>query len=378
MFSNKRILLTSRPENVPLASHFTKDDSEVIDQASLKDGQILVRTYYLSLDPYLIMPMGKAGVHGDVVPQNASLKLSQFKDAWNVTNLHELFGGRGVGRVLASKHSSVSVGDLVAADWKWQEYAIVDVNDELTFEKLERDIFNNHDNENHSAPLSNALGVLSVSGSHALYGFNFVKPREQVKGKTIVISAAAGNIGIIVGQVAKIHGMRVVGVAGGADKCHFLLNSLSYDAVVDYKKANNNLQLLIQQIREACPNGIDAYYDNVGGLITEAVDQNLNENARVYVCGAISTYASGGQVTITEKSAKIYEQKNIAAQTCMTADYITKIPEARRQLFEWMKEGKLKAVEWIVEGIENTPLAFEQMYQGKNLGKSIVKVFDEK
>lgn len=213
----------------------------------------MVKTHFVSLDPYLLIPMGRAGVHEDNIPDQSDnpYKTKQFKDAAKIFNIGQCFGGRGVGHVVASKHSYVAVGDIVAADWGWQEYAVFNVDQEHTFEKLEHGIFKGEN----AVSLSAALGILSVSGSHALWGYNYCKPEA---GKTLVISAAGGNIGIIVGQLAKKDGVRVVGIAGGQDKCEKLKEELGYDAVVDYKQANGDENELTRLVRDACPDGVDA------------------------------------------------------------------------------------------------------------------------
>lgn len=370
---NRRIILASRPAGTdyPTAKNLRVDHESTVDTSpsALQEGEILVKTHYISLDPYLLMPMGRAGVHEDIIPDQVDnpYKLKQFKDSSKIFNIGQCFGGRGVGHVVASKHSSVAVGDVVAADWRWQEYAVFNVDQELTFEKLESDIFKGEG----AVSLSTALGILSVSGSHALWGYNYCKPEA---GKTLVISAAGGSIGTIVGQLAKKDGVRVVGIAGGQDKCEKLKRELGYDAVVDYKQANGDEKELTRLVREACPDGVDAYFDNVAGVVTDAVNNNINHKARVYMCGAVSQYASGGAVTFSQTAEELYKEKEVDAVTCMTADYISKIPEARRELFSYIREGKLKPIEWITEGIENTPAAFEAMFGGKNFGKTIVKV----
>ncbi|EFC37140.1 predicted protein [Naegleria gruberi] len=368
ILSNRRILLVARPENTPKSAHFTLSEpvQEINSETCLNEGEILVKTLFLSVDPYLLMPMGRKGVHPDVVPNQTPYPLKQFKDAAIIANVGDVFGGRGVGHVVATKHDDYKVGDLVAADYRWQEYAIISVKSELTFEKLENEIFS-------QVSPSTALGVLGVSGSHALWGFNFVLPKDEkpIEGKTIVVSAAAGSIGLTVAQLAKNKGFRVVGIAGGEEKCEKLISEFKLDAVVDYKKANGDLTLLSQLLKEAAPNGVDAFFDNVGGLVADAVYENLNLNARVYFCGAISQYGEGKSVLAPEKYTN---NPNITSITCLQADYINNIPQARRELFELIQKGQLKPVEWITKGIEQTPKVFEEMYAGRNFGKTLIQI----
>jgi len=364
---NTRILLVNRPSDNPTKDNFvTETQTDPI--IALQDGQVLVRTFYISLDPYLLMVMGKAGVHAD--------KLPDVTDRFQVMSVGDVFGGGAVGRVVASKHEKVHVGDVVVSDlWKWQQYSILNVDTDPTFEKLDKKVFGDS-----AVKLSHALGLLSYSGSHALYGVKYLSNQNKGNsGKTLVVSAAGGSIGNVVGQLGKIFGFRVVGIAGGKDKCEKLKQELGFDDVVDYKQANNDTTILSQLLLQACPDGIDAYFDNVGGMITQMVNQQLNANARVYLCGAISSYANEGLGVnlVPEESVQLYHKKNVTFRTSLGAEYLQQTPQARKELLQYMKDGKLTAVEWIVDGLENTPQAFEDMYKGKNFGKAIVKVFDE-
>ncbi len=254
---------------------------------------------------------------------------------------------------------------MVAADWRWQQYAKFNVDKENTFETLENDIFGES-----GVSLSVALGALSVSGAHALWGYEYLQLKE---GQTIAISAAGGNIGTIVGQYAKAHGVTVLGIAGGAEKCEALKKELGYDAVVDYRQAGDDANKLAELIKQAAPQGIDGYFDNVGGVVTEGVNANVKENGRVYMCGKISAYPNGENVALDEKSKELYAKKNITAITCMQADYISKVKQYRQKLFPFIKDGRVKPIEWVTQGVENAPQAFVDLYQGKNYGKAIIK-----
>lgn len=173
--------------------------------------------------------------------------------------------------------------------------------------------------------------------------------------------------------MAHVNGVRVVAIVGGTEKKAKLEQEFGFDSVIDYKAAATSEEL-VKVIKGKCPSGIHGYFDNVGGTISTAVDACLNNNARVYVAGAISQYPSGASVAIQKERQEMYKNKQVTAITCMELDYINKIPEARNELIEMIKNGQIKAVEWITSGIENCAIAFEEMYKGKNYGKSIVKV----
>ncbi|KAL9656934.1 hypothetical protein ABK040_007025 [Willaertia magna] len=367
IYTSKRVILKARPETTPKQEQLGTDEVQINDVTDLKEGEILVKTRYLSIDPYLLLAMGRKGVHADAIPNQKKLPLKQFANGTIIVNINYVFGGRGVGTVISSKHNDFQVGDLVASDYSWQEYAIINVDNDTTLEKLENEIFDK------VSPLT-SMGVLCVSGSHALWSFNYVYPRENPQGKTIVVSVATGNIGLIVCQLAKTKGLHVIDIAGGNDKCQRLLNEFKLDAVVDYRIANGNVEKLSEMIKEFAPNGVDAYFDNVDGTVTNAVYNNLNTNARAYFCGAVSQYGDSVRVHVLE----LYKNNNsITCIDCSQADYIDRIPEARRELFDLIQKGQLKPVEWITKGIENTPRVFEEpnrMYAGKNFGKTLVEI----
>jgi len=360
---NRRVVLESRPPTYPTEDNFKVVHHNTIDigtDAALKDGEILVQTKYLSIDPYLRLSMGRPGQEPREAPNKQS---KQFKDGFSVAAFGAPFGGRGAGVVLQSKNNNVKVGDLVAADWKWEEYPIFDADQEATFEVLPGDIFS-------EGNLSTSLGILSVSGSHAYYGYNTLNLK---KGDTLVISSAGGNIGIIVSQIAKVNGVHTIGLTGSDDKAQALVTQGLVDHAINYKKAGENADVLADEIRQVAPNGVNGYYDNAGGFISDAVWKVLVKNSHVYICGGISWYNA------EKPGPNFYETKSTEDVTVVTgrevsATYINNIPIARNYLWPLIQEGKVKPVETVVNGFENTHKAFVDMYQGKNLGKAVVKV----
>jgi len=364
---NRRIVIESRPLHNPTESNLRFESREIdLEGASLQEGEILVKTLWVSLDPYLRAPLGLPGDEA----RPAAIQLSQFKDSRGITAVGELFGGRGAGRVLKSRNPKVAPGDLVAADWKWEEYATFNPDQELTFEKLESDLFT-ADNEKGKHNISTALGALGVSGSHAYYGLT--QALSPKAGETLVVSSAAGNIGIVVGQLGKIHNLKTVGIAGGPEKVNKLVSSKAFDAGVDYKAANGDVAALSKKLKEVCPNGIDLYYDNARGFISDAVSENLNPGARVYVCGGVANYNKGDRIN-PYGDIKPIEGVTISTGLTLGATYLNGIPHARAEIARSAKEGKFEFFEHVTEGFENIPKAFVAMYEGQNFGKTLVKV----
>jgi hypothetical protein len=230
--SNKRVLLVKRPSGSPALEHF-KTETQVIDTDTLQDGEIIAKTNYTSLEPYQYMIMGRPETP-DVVKERPFLN--------RPISLGDVFGGMSVGVIVASKHEKYQIGDIVQAHWGWQEYARFSPDDKsnFNFEKVGNEYFGKD-----GVPLSLSIGIFRVSGPHAVYGFDYLRLQ---KGQTIAISAAGGNIGIIVGQYAKLKGIRVVGIAGGAEKCEKLKQDLGYDSVVDYRQAGDDVQKLTELI----------------------------------------------------------------------------------------------------------------------------------
>eukprot|EP00026_Physarum_polycephalum_P011825 Phypoly_transcript_12069.p1 GENE.Phypoly_transcript_12069~~Phypoly_transcript_12069.p1 ORF type:complete len:367 (+),score=66.78 Phypoly_transcript_12069:31-1131(+) len=366
MVQNRRVVLASRPKHEPTEDNFKIETSDVdLSGSSLKEGEILVKTLWASIDPYTRASMG---LPGDTA-RAATYQMPQFKDSSAILEIGDIFGGRCAGVVVKSKNPRVEEGDLVCADWKWVEYAIFDPNSELTFELMDKSVFT-AEKEAGKICVSAALGALGVSGSHAYFGYKcMLHPK---KGETLVVSSAAGNIGVVVGQIGKVKGVRTVGIAGGK-KAEELVTRNVYDVGVDYRSANGNVEELVKKLKQACPNGIDAYYDNARGFISEAVYHLLNPGARVYICGGVSEYNDG---TPLHPYSDAPQKEGVKVHTGMELSklYVFNIPEARYFLNPLVLAGKIQIFEHITEGFENLPKAFVGMYKGENFGKAVVKV----
>ncbi|WP_230199513.1 NADP-dependent oxidoreductase [Bacillus testis] len=332
----KEIHLANRPEGMPTNNDFRFVESEV---PSPNDKQVLVRTLYLSVDPYMRGRM-----------QDVKSYIAPFE-------LDKVIVGGVVAEVVESKSESFKQGDVVVGTLNWAEYSVADEN---TIRKIDPKV----------APVTTHLGILGMPGLTAYFGLlDIGKPQE---GETVVVSGAAGAVGSVVGQIAKLKGARVVGIAGSDKKIDYLKNELGFDAAVNYKKES-----FADDLAEALPNGVDVYYDNVGGEVTDAVFTHLNRNARIPLCGAISSYnAAGKDVGPRIQSAMIKTSALMKGFTI--GDYSSRFPEAAVDLGKWLQQGKLKYEETIVEGFERIPEAFLGLFKGKNLGKQLVKVADPK
>ena len=303
---------------------------------SLKDGEALVRALYLSVDPYM---------RG---------RISGMKSYAAPTEIGGLMVGGGVAEVLESKNPQFAIGDIVDIYMGWQEYAI---SDGKGMRKLDPSI----------APVSTALGVLGMPGMTAYFGLLDVC--EPKPGETVLVSGAAGAVGTLVGQIAKIKGCRTVGIAGGDDKVDYILKECGYDAAFNYKTTTD----YAAKYRELCPNGIDVYFDNVGGPITDGVFTNLNVHARIAICGQISLYnATKMEMGPRFLGALIVARAKI--QGLLVSDYAPRWGAAMVEMAGWIREGKLKYREDIVHGFENVPKAFIGLFEGENTGKRIVKI----
>jgi hypothetical protein len=262
--------------------------------------------------------------------------------------------GGTVGEVVKSAHDGFKVGDIVEDRLGWQEYAI---GSGTTLRKVDPSI----------APISTANGVLGMPGMTAYFGL--LQVGQPKPGETVVVSAASGAVGQVVGQIAKLMGCRAVGIAGGAKKCAFVTDKLGFDACIDYK-AEKNLDAALQA---ACPNGIDVYFDNVGGAISDAVLRNLNFFARIALCGSISQY----NATSAEMGPRLmgtFVGKRVTARGFIVFDFAQHYGPAMRQMGEWVRAGKVKYREDVVEGIDKAPRAFIGMLRGENFGKMLVKL----
>jgi leukotriene B4 12-hydroxydehydrogenase/15-oxo-prostaglandin 13-reductase len=331
--SNKQWVLASRPVGLPKESDFRLEESPL---PSVSDGEVLLRARYLSVDPYM---RGRiSGMRGYAAP----VEIGQV-----------IFGG-AVAEVAESRNPAWKPGDIAEIYMGWQQYSVSKGNN---LRRVDPSI----------APISTALGVLGMPGLTAYFGLlDICDPKP---GETVVVSGAAGAVGSAVGQIAKIKGCRTVGVAGGDDKIACILNECGYDAAFNYKTVSD----YGAKLRELCPKGIDVYFDNVGGALTDAVLLQLNLHARVSICGQISQYNNAKPEMGPRLLGTLIISRS-KMQGFLVSDYMPRFAEGLTALGGWVREGKLNYRESIVEGFENTPRAFIGMLQGENIGKQLVKV----
>jgi len=335
--TNRRIVLASRPAAAPSAENFRLEEVAIPE---LQDGQMLLRGEWLSLDPYMRGRMSDAPSYAPPVEIGAVMTAGV------------------VSRVVASRHPDFHEGERVVAYTGWQEYAI---SDGTGAHKLPADF----------AHPSHALGVLGMPGYTAYAGLiDIGQPRP---GETVVVAAATGAVGSLVGQIAKLRGCHVVGIAGGAQKCESAVQELGFDACIDHRAAD-----FAAQLQAACPRGIDVYFENVGGAVLDAVIPLLNIHARVPVCGLIAHYNGAGMATASTAILRRVLTQRIRVQGFIIFDYYVNRPDLhaafQQEVGTWLKEGKLRYREDVVQGLENAPQAFMGLLQGKNFGKLVVKL----
>ena len=341
--TNRRWVLASRPEAEPTDENFRFETAEA---PSPGDGQILVRNLWLSVDPYMRGRMSDRASYARPV------------------KVEEVMVGGTVGEVVESRSPRFLPGEIVVGYGGWQDYSVLPgeasgANQPLRVESGPG-----------SLPISTALSVAGMPGATAYFGL--FKLGEPKSGETLVVSAAAGAVGTVVGQLGKMVGCRVVGVAGGANKCSFCVDELGFDACVDYKAGPP----LGEALRAACPSGVDIYFENVGGAVLEAVAPLLNRGARVPICGMISQYNLTEPVWPGELLARLSEPP--ASRFFLVWEWPDEYPAAITQLVTWVKEGKLKYRHDVVAGLENAPRAFAGLFQGGNIGKRLVEVASER
>jgi len=330
---NRQITLASRPVGFPRVSDFNLVYSVLPLPAA---GEVLIRSIYLSLDPYMRGRMSDADSYARPVA------------------IGEVMPGGAVGFVEESEDPEFRAGDAVEGMLGWQEYAVAQGRE---LRKLDPSI----------APISTALGVLGMPGLTAFFGLLDIC--DPQRGETVVVSGAAGSVGMLVGQIAKIKGCRVVGVAGSDAKISWLLGELGFDGAFNYKIAAD----CHAKLKELCPDGIDVYFDNVGGIISDAVMRLINVKARISVCGQLSQY----NLEEPEVGPRWLGQlivKQAKMQGFLVSGYADRFPEGLKQLAKWLKQGKLKYREEVAQGIESAPQAFIGMLQGKNQGKQLVQL----
>jgi NADPH-dependent curcumin reductase CurA len=306
---------------------------------SLADGQVLLKTIWLSLDPYMRGRMNDGPSYAPPVQIDA------------------VMGARTVSEVVESKAAGLSVGDIVLCDAGWAECTVAD---EKKVQKLDPN----------AAPVSTALGVLGMPGLTAYAGLlNIGLPKP---GETLVVAAAAGAVGAIVGQIAKIKGCRVIGIAGGPEKCAYVKNELGFDECLDHRGEN-----LAQELKEACTKGIDIYFENVGGKVFQAVFPLLNPFARIPVCGLIASYNATSLPDGPDPTPILMRSilaKRLTFRGFIVTDFASQYPDFHRDVSGWIKDGSVKYREDVAEGIENTVSAFQGLLKGKNFGKQLVKM----
>tara|TARA_E500000075_G_scaffold123560_1_gene125817 strand:- start:162 stop:1175 length:1014 start_codon:yes stop_codon:yes gene_type:complete len=335
-YKNTRYLLTKRPEGMP------EDDCWAIDEeaiTTLENNEILIKADYLSIDPYM------RGRMNDGMSYAAPVQLG------------EVMVGESVGKVVESKSNKCKVGDLVTVHKGWQT-CIKAKDSEATILKV----------PDSDLPSSVFLGTLGMPGRTAFYGLNRVgKPKA---GETLVVSAASGAVGSVVGQLGKLAGCHVVGVAGGPEKSEYVRNSLKFDHCIDYKNDN-----VLELLKEYCPNGIDIYFENVGGELTKNVAQLLNKGARVPVCGFISKYNSKD---IRSEETPFHVLGALKPKPkhrfFVVTEWMNEFAKTTSVLHEHVKNGDIKFRETITEGFENAPQALRDVLSGKNFGKQIIKI----
>lgn len=337
---NHQILLASRPAGEPTVDNFKLVEAPVPTAEQLADGQVLVRHHYLSLDPYMRGRMNDSKSYAEPQP------------------LGSVMIGGTVGEVVASKHARFAVGDHVVGMGGWQEYSVVDAN--------QRGILNKVDTR--QIPLSAYLGSVGMPGVTAWYGLmKIIAPKP---GETIVVSAASGAVGSVVGQLAKVHGCRVVGIAGGPEKCRYVTDELGFDACLDHKQLTD-LRSFSSALKAAAPNGIDGCFENVGGVGLDAVMLRANAFARVALCGLIAGY--NGEPLVMQNPALILVNR-MKFEGFIVSEHPEVWPEAMQELGALVASGRMKFRESVAQGIGSAPEAFLGLLKGRNFGKQLVKL----
>ena len=337
MPSNQQIILASRPKGEAEASNFKLQS---IETPELQQGQVLVRNHFLSLDPYMRGRMNDGKSYAQ--PQA----------------LDEVMGGGTAGEVVASRSEKFAVGDQVVGMGGWQNYSVVDVDQPGLLRKV----------DTRHVPLSHYLGAVGMPGVTAWYGLVRICAPKQ--GETVVCSAATGAVGSAFAALAKARGCRVVGIAGGPEKCRYATEELAYDACIDYKQ-HSDAASLSKAIRAACPNGIDGYFENVGGMVLNAVLPNMNAFGRVAVCGMIAGY-DGAPVPLTYPQLTLVNR--LTVQGFIVSEHMDVWPLALKELGELVGSGKLRPRESVAQGLAAAPEAFLGLLKGRNFGKQLVKL----
>ncbi len=337
MPTNQQVVLDNRPKGEATASNFKLTSSET---PALKDGQVLVKHHFLSLDPYMRGRMNESKNYAQPQP------------------LGEPMIGGTVGEVVESKNPKYAVGDKVVGMGGWQQYSVVDASQLGSMRKV----------DDKQVPLSHYLGAVGMPGVTAWYGL--VAICEAKEGQTVAISAATGAVGSAFGALAKARGCRAVGIAGGPEKCKYAVEELGFDACVDYKQHKDS-KSLSQAIKAECPNGIDGYHENVGGMVLDAVLPLMNDFGKIAVCGMIAGY-DGQPLPLAHP--ELILRSRLKVQGFIVSEHPQIWPEALKELGQLVGSGKLRPRESVAEGLKAAPEAFIGLLKGKNFGKQIVKL----
>lgn len=337
MPSNIQVLLDNRPQGEATTGNFKIVTTET---PALQDGQVLVRHHYLSLDPYMRGRMNDSRSYAQPQP------------------LGEVMIGGTVGEVVDSRHPRYATGDKVVGMGGWQQYSVVDANQPGALRKVDTT----------HVPISHYLGAVGMPGVTAWYGLlKIINPKA---GETMVVSAASGAVGSAFGALAKARGCRVVGIAGGPDKCAYVKNELGFDDCIDYREHKDYLSLA-KALKVACPNGIDGYFENVGGMVLDAVLLRCNAFARVAMCGMIAGY-DGQPLPMLNPALILVNRMKI--EGFIVSEHMEVWPEALTELGTLVGSGKFRPRETVAQGIESAPEAFLGLLKGKNFGKQLVKL----
>ena len=340
MAQNKRIVLASRPVGEPKAADFRIESCPI---PAPGDGQVLLRTIWLSLDPYMRGRMSDAPSYAAPVPIGGVME------------------GGAVSEVIASNNPAFAEGDIVVARTGWQTHAL---SDGKGLVKIDPKL----------APISTAVGVLGMPGMTAYVGLlDIGKPQP---GETVVVAAALGAVGSAVGQIAKIKGARAVGIAGGKDKCDHVKKELGFDECLDHRDPD-----LAAKLKDACPKGIDVYFENVGGAVFEAVFPLLNAFARVPVCGLVAHYNDDMQAAAPKWAPSLMRAvltRRLTIRGFIVSDFAARHADFLHDMSAWVREGKVKYKEFITEGLDSAPGAFMGLLKGANFGKQLVRVGPER
>lgn len=330
---NKQVLLAERPDGLPKSSTWIFQETEIPEP---KDGDVLIKQHYISLDPAM------RGWMRDVKSYIPPVGIGDVMRAGTVGEI-----------VKANNHPKFEVGDFLSGWGGVQQYTVTNGKGYFKIDP-------------NKAPLPKFLSIIGMPGMTAYFGI--LKVAELKEGDIVLVSGAAGAVGSLVGQIAKLKGCRVVGIAGGKDKCYYLVNDLGFDAAIDYKNEN-----IYSGLKKHCPDGIDVFFDNVGGDILDAALSKLRMHARIVICGAISQY----NATSRPKGPSNYLSLLVNRGTMkgmVVFDYANQYPEAIEAYSKWLQEGKIKSKEAIYEGIENFHDTFLRLFSGEKLGKLILKV----